>query len=189
MSAFWNFLILKRADQISWRAPILQNSWIIWSLLLYFNIRNLKDRNSSSFMRCECILHDSGVIFSAFWSFLKLKRGDLSSWGGNQICRTAELFGPLLYLNFRNMKDPNSLSFIRYQCIIHDSAIFFYIFWNVHKLNRGNQFFRTTELFSPSFFISVLEIWRTQTLCHSSDINAFYMIQQYFSQLSEISSN
>ena len=46
-----------------------------------------------------------------------------------------------------------------------------------------DQFCRTVELFGPPFCISVLRIWRTQILVHSLDTNAFYFIQQYFSQL------
>ena len=72
---------------------ILQKVWIIWSLLLYFIFKSFKDPNSSSFIRFQCILHDSGVLFSESWNFYKLKRGDLIS-GGNQFCRMSELFGP-----------------------------------------------------------------------------------------------
>ena len=73
--------------------PILQKVWIIWSPLLCFNFKSFMDPNFSSFIRFQCLLHDSGVIFSEFWNFYKLKRGDLIS-GGNQFCRMSELFGP-----------------------------------------------------------------------------------------------
>ena len=46
-----------------------------------------------------------------------------------------------------------------------------------------------TELFGPSFCISILNIWTTQIICHSLDFNAFYKIKQYFSQFFKISSN
>ena len=147
---------------------------------MYFNFKSFKDPNSSSFIRFQCILYDSGKFFSHFWDFYKLKIKDLIS-GGNQFCRMAELFGPsfcicilkvsttqilchsldfnasvwfrriflrcfkfakikkgdllswgetilqnsrliwspLLYFKFKRFKDPNSSSFIRFQCILH----------------------------------------------------------------------
>ena len=79
--------------------PILQNGWIIWSLLLYFNFQTFKARNSSSSIRFQCILP-----FWDFWNFCKLKSGeeweggevvreDLISWR-NQSCRRPKLFAP-----------------------------------------------------------------------------------------------
>ena len=62
LSRFWNFLNLKWGDLISWREPILQNSWIIFSLLLSFNFRSLEDPISSSFLRFQCNLNDSAVL-------------------------------------------------------------------------------------------------------------------------------
>ena len=128
----------KEGDLISWGEPILQNSGITWSPLLYFNFRNLEDANSSSFIRFQWVLRDSAVLSSVFWNFLQLKRGDLISWG-NQFCRTAELFGtPLLYFNCRNLNDPNSLSFIRFQWVLYNSPVPFSIFWNFLRLKMGD---------------------------------------------------
>ena len=72
---FSNFLKLKRGHLISWWEPLLQIGWIIWLPLLYFNIRNLKQPNFLSFITFQLVLHDSSVLFSIFWNFLKLKRG------------------------------------------------------------------------------------------------------------------
>ena len=72
--------------------PILQKVGIIWSPLLYFNFKSFTDQNSSSFIGFQCILHDSGVLFSKSLSFYKLKKGNLISWG-NQFCRKSALFG------------------------------------------------------------------------------------------------
>ena len=82
-SAFKHFHKLKRGHLISSGEPVLQKGWIIWSTLLYFNFESFKDRNSSSFIRFQSILHDSGVPFWDFWNFHKLKRevGDLISLG------------------------------------------------------------------------------------------------------------
>ena len=47
--------------------------------LLYFNFKSFLDPNSASFIRFQCILHDSGRVFSESWNFYKLKRGDVIS--------------------------------------------------------------------------------------------------------------
>ena len=104
------FLHIKEGGPNFWGEPILQNVWIIWSPLLYFKFKSFMGPNSSSLIRFQCILHDSGVLFSESWNFCKLKRGDLIS-GGNQFCRKSELLGyPLFYFNFKLFMDPNSAS-------------------------------------------------------------------------------
>ena len=127
------FLQIKEGGPNFWGEPILQNVWIIWSPLLFFNFKSFVDPNSLSFIRFQCILHDSGVLFSESWNFYKLKRGDL--------------------------------------------------------ISVGNQFCRMSELFGPPFCISILKVLWTQFLCHSLDFNAFCMIQEYFFQSFEISTN
>ena len=127
------FLQIKEGGPNFWGEPILQNVWIIWSPLLYFNFKSFLDPNSSSFIRFQCILHDSGVLFSESWNFYKLKRGDL--------------------------------------------------------ISRRNQFLRKSELFYPPFCISILKVLYTQFLLFSLDFNGFCMIQEYFSQSLEISTN
>ena len=119
------FLQIKEGGPNFWVEPILQNVWIIWSPLLYFNFKSFLDPNSSSFIRFQSILHEWGRLFSESWNFYKLKRGDLIS-GRNQFCRKSELF-------------------------------------------------------DPPFCISILKVLRTQILRHSLDMNAFWMIQEYFS--------
>ena len=50
-SDFSSFYKLKRGGGlISWGEAILQNGWIIWSTLLYFNFKSFKDPNSLSFI-------------------------------------------------------------------------------------------------------------------------------------------
>ena len=113
--------------------PILKKVWMIWSALLYFNFKGFSDLYSSSLIRFQCILHDSGIHFSESWNFYKLKRGDLISW--------------------------------------------------------GKQFCRKSELFRPPFCISILKVLSTQILRHSLEFNPLWMIQQYFSQSLEMSTN
>ena len=78
--------------------PILQNVWIIWSPLLYFNFKTFLDPNSLPFVRFQYFLHDSGVLFSEYSKLCKLKREDLIS-GGSQFCGKSELFGPPFYIS------------------------------------------------------------------------------------------
>ena len=128
--------------------------------------------------------------------FLQIKRrGDIISWG-TQFCKTSELFGPpLLYFNFKSSKSPNSSSFIRFQCILHNSGVLFSESWNTYKLKRGDltsgvsQFCRKSELFGPPFCISILKVLSPQILRYSLDFNVFCMIQEYVSHNLEISTN
>ena len=147
------FLQIKKGGPNFWGEPILQKIWIIWSPHLYLNFKSFLDTNSSSFIRFQCILHDSGVLFSESSNFYKLKREDLIS-GGNQFC--LNYLVPLLYFNFKSFKYWISSSFIRFQCILHDSAVLFSESWNFYKLKRreplsgGNHFCRMSELFGPA---------------------------------------
>ena len=174
--------------------PIFQNVWIICSPLLYLNLKSPMDPNSAPFISFQCILYDSGVLFSGFSNFYKLKTGDLIS-GGNQFCRMSGLFGPTSVFQFQKFLDPNSSSFIRFHCILYDSGVVLSGFSDLYKLKRGdlisgwNQFCRMSELFGPPSCISILKVFQTQILHHSLHFNVFCRIQEYFSQSPEISTN
>ena len=129
----FKFVQIKEGGPNFWGEPILQNVWIIWSPLLYFNFKSFLDPNSSSFIAFQCILHDSGVLFEESWNLYKLKRGDL--------------------------------------------------------ISVGNQFCRMSELFGPTFCISILKVLWTQILRHSLDFSHFCINLEYFSQSPEISGN
>ena len=191
----FKFLQIKGGQSNFWGQPLLQKVWIVWSPLLYFNFKNFMDSNFSSFIRFQCILHDSGLLFSEFCNFYKLKRRDRIS-GGNQFGRKSELFGPpLLYFTFKSFMDPNFSSFIRFECILHDSGALSSEFWNIYKLKRvdlisgGNHFCRKSELFDPPFCISILKVLWTQIFGHSLDFNAFCIIREHFPQSFEVSTN
>ena len=121
--------------------------------------------------------------------------------GGSNFFREANLqkvwiiCSLLLYFNFKSFVDLNSLSFIRFQCILYDSGVFFSEFWNFSKLKRGdlifecNLFRRKSELFGQPFCSFFLKVLLTQILGHSLDFNSFWMIQDNFSQNPEISTN
>ena len=155
--------------------------------------------SSSSFIRFQCTMHDWGVLFSESSSFYKLKRGDLIS-EGNKFCRKSDsilqkVCSPLVYFNFKSLMDTKFSSFIRFQCILHDSGVLFSEFWNFYKLKMGdlifggNQFCRKSELFGPPFYSSILKVLGNQLFRYSLDLNAFCMIQEYFPQCFEVSTN
>ena len=134
-SESWNFYKLKTGVLISW------GNWFC--------------RKSQLFCQAFCI-----SILKDLWT----QRGDLVS-RRNQFCRKSKLFGrPLLYLNFKSFVDPNSSSFIRSECILHDGGVLFWESWNFYKLKRGdlssggNQFFRKSELFGHPFCIWILKV-------------------------------
>ena len=91
-SESWSFCKLKMGRSNFWEERILQNVRIIWSPLLYFNLKISMDPNSSLFSSFQWFLHESGVLFSESWNFCKLISGDLIS-EGNQFWRMSELFG------------------------------------------------------------------------------------------------
>ena len=173
----------------------MQKVWIIWSPLLYLNFKSFVHQSSSSFIRFQCILHHSGGIFSESWNFYKLKKGDPIS-GGNQLWRKSEIFDPpfcIWILKVFYIK--NSSSLIRFQCMLHEWKVLFSETWNFYKLKKAdlisgrNQFCRKFELFGPPFCISILKCLQSQILHHLLDFNEFCMIQEYFSQSLEISTN
>ena len=134
-------------------------------------------------------------IFVRLLKFLQINEGGSNFWG-EPILRKAWIISfPLLDFSFKHFKDPNSLSFIRFQYILLDSGVSFSDFWNFYKLKRwdlisgGNQFCRKSELFGPPFCTSISKLSRTQILYRLLDFSAFCMIQKNFCQTFEISRN
>ena len=119
----------------------------------------MKETNSLSLIRFQCILHDSAVVSSAFGNFFKLKSEDLICLG-YQFCRIAELFAPpplppslLVYFNLEHLKDPNYLTFIRLQCIPYDSVLLFSISQNFCKLKKREQISRREPIMQQGWTI------------------------------------
>ena len=141
------FLQIKEGGPNFCGEPILQKLWIIWSPLLYFNFKSFRDPNSSSFIRFQCILHDSEGFFSEW--------GGCNFWVEPVLEKVWIIWSPLLYLNFKSFRVPNFSSFIRFQCILHDSGVPLSESWNCYQLKKrdlisgGNQFCRKSELFGP----------------------------------------
>ena len=127
--------------------------------------------------------------------FIEIKEGGSNFCGEANLQKVWIIWSPLLLFNFKSFMNPNSSPFIRFQCILHDSAKVFSEFWNFHKLKRGNlisggnKFYRKFELFRAPFCITILKILWTQILSHSLDFNEFCMIKEYLSQAFEISTN
>ena len=127
--------------------------------------------------------------------FLQIKEGGPNFWVEPILQKVWIIWSSLLYFNFKSFMDPNFLSFITFQCILHDSFVLFSESWNFYKLKRvdlisgRNQFCSKSELFGPTFCISILKVLRTQILRHSLDFNPFCMIQEYVSQTLKIFTN
>ena len=132
------FLQIKEGGSNIWDEPILQSVWIIWSPLLYFNLKSFSDPSSRSFNRFQSILYDSGVPFSGFSNFYKLKRGDLISVGEPIFQNLWIIWSPFLYLNLKSPMKPNSSSFIRYQSILKESGRLFWESINFYELKMGD---------------------------------------------------
>ena len=174
-SVFESFLILKREDLISWCELIVQNGWIISSSAMYFNIKHLKNRNFSSVIRFQCILHDSVALLSVFGIFVELKTGDLISLGELILQNDWIIWSSPIYLNIKYLKDPNSSSVIRFQCALHDSAVLLWVFENFLNL-------KTVDLISCGELI-LQNSWRiwSPLLCfnikHLKDRNSLSLIR------------
>ena len=127
--------------------------------------------------------------------FLQMTDRGPNFWGEPIFQKVRIIWSPLLYFNFKSFMDPNSLSFIRFKCILYDWGVFFSECWSFYKLkrgnliSRGNQFSRKSELFRPPLCISILKVLWTEIHHHSLDFNAFCMIQGNFSQSLEMSTN
>ena len=132
--------------------------------------------------------------FCRVLKFLQIKEGWPNFLGEPILQKVWIIWSLLLYFNFKSFLDPNFLSIIRFQCFIHDLGELFWESWSFYKLKRadfisvGNQFCRKWIIWSP-FCMSILKVWWTQFLRHSLGFNAFCMINEYFLQSLQISSN
>ena len=128
-------------------------------------------------------------------TFLQIKEWRPNFWGEPILQKVWTIWSPLLYFNFKSFLDPNSLSVIRLQCILHDWGVLFSESSNFYKLKcgdliyRGNQLCRKSELFGHPFCISNLKDLWTLIVRHSLDLSAFCMIEKYVSQSLNISTN
>ena len=132
------FLEIKERVPNFWGELNLQKVWIIWSTLLYFNFKSFTDSNSLSFIRFQSTVHDSGILFSESSNFYKKKRGGPNFWGEVILQKVWIIWSTQLYFNFKSFTDSNSLSFLRVQCIVHDSGVLFPQSQKFYKLKKGD---------------------------------------------------
>ena len=133
--------------------------------------------------------------FLSFFKFPQIKEVAPNFLGGTNSAERLNYLVPLLYFNFKNLRDPNSSSSGRFQCALHDAAVRFSVFSNFLKLKRwhliswGEPILQNGWIIWSPFCISILKIWEIQILRHPVDFNALYTMQQYVSQFFQISSN
>ena len=131
--------------------------------------------------------------FITVFKFLQIKEGRPNFWGVPILQKVWIIWSSVLDFNFKRFIVPNSLSFSRFQYILHDSGVLSSESSNIFKLKMGDlisggtQFCRMSQLFGPAFCISFLKVFQNKILRHSLDFNAFCMILGYFSQGLEFS--
>ena len=87
--------------------------------------------------------------------FLQIKEGGPNFWGEPILQKVWIIWSLLRYFNFKGFTDPNSLSFIRFPCILHDWGVLFSESWNFYIFKKGdlisggNQFCKNSQLFGP----------------------------------------
>ena len=129
------------------------------------------------------------------FKFVQTKEGVFNIRGEPIFQNVWIILSPLLYLNLKSSMDPNFWPFISFQSILYDSGVLLSRFSTFYKLKRGdlisegNQFCRMSELFGPPFCIWILKLFETKILRNLLAFNAFCMIQEYFSQGFQISTN
>ena len=120
--------------------------------LLYFNFKSFLDAKSSTFIRFQCILHDSEVFFSEYWNFCKLNKGELISWG-NQFSRKSELFGPPSVFHFWKFYGPTL--FVIHLISMHSA-------WFRSTFLRVLKFLQMKEV-GPNFWGELILSWFRST--------------------------
>ena len=144
-----------------WVETNLQNVSIIWSPLLYFNLKSSIDPYNSSFIRFHSFLHESWLLLSESLNFWKVKRGDRISGGRPILQNVSIIWSPLLYFNFKTFLDANSSTFIRFQSFLLQSGVLFSGPRNFCKLkwgdliSRRNRLCRMSQLFGPLLYFNL----------------------------------
>ena len=110
----------------------------------------------------------------------------LRQWRSLQQFRgKSELFGPTYCISvLRVLK-----TYILHHLLSFTDLCIFYKLKRGDLISGGKEFCQKSEFFSPLFCISILIVLWTEILRHSLDSNTFHMIQEYFSQSVQISTN
>ena len=126
---------------------------------------------------------------------LQIKEGGTNFWWQPILQKVWIIWSALLHFNFKSFKYRISSSFISFESFLRDSEVLSSESSNFYKLKSSDvipgesQFCRMSELFVSSFCISILKVVSAKFLCDSLDFNPFHMIQEYFSESLEISTN
>ena len=191
----FNFLQIKEGGPNFWGKPILQNIWIIWSAPSVFQFKKFY---GPKFFLIHWISMRSAWLRSTFLRLLKFPqiKAGRPNFSGEPILQNVWIIcSPLLYFNFKSFLDPNSFSFIIFQCIALDWRVIFsgsskfYKLKNGDLVSGGNQLWKKSELFGHPVCVSILKVLWTQIFRHSLYFNTFCLIQEYFSQSFRISTN
>ena len=159
------FLQIKEGGPNFWGEPILQNVWIIWSPLLYFNFQSFFDPNCSPLISFQCIFLWFRSTSHRVFKILQIKEGGFNFWGEPIFQNLWIICSPLLYLSLKSQMDQNSSSFIRFQFILHEGGRLFSDSRRFYRLkgrdliSGRDQFFRMSELFGPHFCFSILKVF------------------------------
>ena len=105
--------------------------------LLYFNFENGKGGNSTSSIRFPCYFTRLSSVFLWFSKFFQMKEGALISWGEPILQYDWIILFPTSLFQFWKLKVGNSISLIRFQCILHDLELFLLLFQNFLKLKKA----------------------------------------------------
>ena len=120
------------------------------------------------FFVIHCISMYSAWFRSTFWrvvKFVQIKEGGPDFLWEPILQNVWIMCSALLFFNFESFLDPNSSSFISFQCILHDSGVLLSGFSNLYKLSRGelispgNRFCRMSEIFGPPFCFLILKVF------------------------------
>ena len=82
--------------------------------------------------------------------FLQIKEGGTNFWLEPILQKVLIIWSPLLYFSFKSFREPNSSSFIRFQCILHDAEVFFSESWNFYRLKWGDLIFVGNQFWDPN---------------------------------------
>ena len=132
-----NFYKLKRGDLISRGNQFWRKSEWFGTPFLISILKVLRTKILCQSLHFNAFCPVSGVCFSDFWNFYKLRRG--TYFLEEPILQNVWIIlALLLYFTFKRFKHPNFLSFIRFQCILLHSGAPFYDFLNFYRLKRGD---------------------------------------------------
>ena len=116
----------------------MQNGWIIWTPFCFSVLKSW----TTQIRRHSLDLIGFCMIQQCFSHILKIslnsRGGDLISWGKPILQNGWTIWSSLLYFSFKKLNYPNSSSFIRFDWILHDSAVLFWYFENFHKFKKGD---------------------------------------------------